>query len=75
MGWSFACVLIAGLWLTLPSECYVLSETLWLKIKILFLNAYLLVRAWLFYSKLKADLGRMQITAPPFHFVPIQDRN
>jgi len=75
MGWSIGSLLIAALWLIFPVEFYVLCETFLIKAKILALNAYLLVRAWLVYNKLKADFRRMQIPAPPFRFTPIQNRD
>lgn len=58
-----------------PEEFYFYAEAGYFKIKLFCMNAQLLVRSYLIYCRLKADFDRLQIPAPPFQFVPIQDRD
>lgn len=75
MYWPFIYIILAALAVLFPEELYFYVEAAYIKIKIFCLNGQLLVRSYLIYRRLKADFERLQIPAPPFQFVPIQDRD
>jgi len=66
---------LAAVAVLFPEEFYFYAEAAYIKVKIFCLNAQLLVRSYFIYRRLKADFDRLQIPAPPFQFVPIQDRD
>lgn len=57
-----------------PEDCIIFAGLVkgWLQVYIL--NYYLMFQAWMMYRQIKADMAKMGLPVPPFHFVPIWQR-
>jgi len=75
MGLYFLYLTLICLAIFYPVDAAIAAETIWLKVKIFFLDAVLLIQSYIIYRKLKADFERMQIPVPPFRFTSIQERH
>lgn len=47
----------------------------WTKLRLWFLNAYMLLKARQMHWELSRQASKMGLAFPPFHFVPLWERN
>jgi hypothetical protein len=68
------CLLVFAIYLASPEtfDQWCTSALLWLKT--LYLDAVLLVNAWIIYRKLARDAAKMGISPQPFKYISIRKR-
>ena len=67
--------LIAFFFFAFPDESSELFSVSGIWVRLMFLNAELLIRSYLVYRKLRADMEAMNLQAPPFRFTRIRHRD
>lgn len=60
--------------LLFPEDSLQIAFSIVLQAKLLVLNSILLTRSYCIYRKLAKDLKSLGLDAPPFVFIPIQNR-
>lgn len=75
MSFSAFIVSLAVIAVIFPDDFLMLVDSMTLKARMAWMNTNLLIRSYIIYRKLKSDFERMQLPAPPFRFVPIQNRD
>lgn len=69
-----ACLIVVSIYLLYPDESYFYTEKTILQVKVVALNYYLMVQAFLMHWKISAEARKMGMPTPAFRFTPIWRR-
>jgi len=69
--WSFLVCLVV----LFPQDAAVFSSLVFVKTRLVILNAVMFVKAYLLYRALSKDLATMGLALPPFRFTPLWERD
>jgi len=65
---------LIGLVALYPRDCLNLVLLVFLRVKVLWLNYFLMFRAWLMYRQICRDFASMGLPKPAFKFKPLWER-